>query len=90
MTPYVPRAAELRVQDAPAVTLAVRLVAVTGQLTVRPVVGLVTELRATVPAKLNVLVILTEIATPVAPVLKFTGVPTEMEKSPTWLTNVSL
>ncbi len=59
-------------------------------MTVRPVVGLATELSATVPAKLNVLVILTEIATPVVPVLKFTGVPTEMEKSPTWLTNVSL
>ncbi len=42
---------ELKVQDVDAVALAVRLVAVAGHVTVRPVVGLTTELRETVPAK---------------------------------------
>ncbi len=79
----MPAVVELKVQDADAVALAVRLVAVAGQVTVRPVVGLTTELRLTVPAKLNVLVRLTEIAAPVAPELKFTGVPTDIVKSPT-------
>ncbi len=74
--------------DAEAVALAVRLVAVAGQETVNPVVGLVTAVRLTVPAKLNVLVRLTEIEAPVAPELKFTGVPTEMVKSPTWTTEL--
>src|SRR5207302_8213319 len=50
----------------------------------KPVAGLVTGVRVTVPAKLNVLVSETEIAEPVAPELKFTGVPTEIVKSPTW------
>ncbi len=63
--------------------MAVKLVAVAGQVTVRPVVGLTTELRLTLPAKLNVLVRLTEMAAPVAPELKFTGVATEIVKSPT-------
>ena len=54
-----------------------------GQVTVKPVTGLVTGVRATVPAKLNVLVRETDIAEPVAPELKFTGLPTEMVKSPT-------
>ncbi len=63
---------------------AVRLVAVPGQVTVRPVVGLTTELRATVPAKLKVLVRLTETAAPAAPELKLTGVPTLTVKSPKW------
>ncbi len=40
-------------------------------------------MRATVPAKLNVLVKLTDIAEAVAPELKFTGVLTEIVKSPT-------
>ncbi len=79
----MPAVVELKVQDADAVALAVRLVAVAGQVTVRPVVGLTIELRLTVPAKLNVLVRLTEIAAPVAPELKFTGVPTDIVKSPT-------
>ncbi len=79
----MPAVVELKVQDADAVALAVRLVAVAGQVTVRPVVGVTTELRLTVPAKLNVLVRLTEIAAPVAPELKFTGVPTDIVKSPT-------
>ncbi len=83
VTRYVPAVVELKVQEAETVALAVILVAVAGQVTVSPVVGLVTALRLTVPAKLNVLVRLTEIAAPVAPVLKLTGVPTLMVKSPT-------
>ena len=54
-----------------------------GHVTVNPVTGLVTAARLTVPAKLNVLVKLTDITEPVAPELKFTGLPTEIEKSPT-------
>jgi len=54
-----------------------------GHVTVNPVAGLVTGVRVTVPAKLNVLVKLTEIAEPVAPELKFTGLPTLIVKSPT-------
>jgi hypothetical protein len=57
-----------------------------GQVTVNPVTGLVTAVRVTVPAKLNVLVRLTDIAEPVAPELKLTGVVVEMVKSPTWTT----
>ena len=55
-----------------------------GHVTVNPVAGLVTGVRLIVPAKLNVLVRETEIAEPVAPELKFTGLPTERVKSPTW------
>src|SRR5260370_41961573 len=55
-----------------------------GHVTVNPVAGLVTGVRVTVPAKLKVLVRLTDIAEPVAPELKFTGLPTEIVKSPTW------
>ena len=69
-------------QEAATVALAVMLTGA-GQVTVNPVAGLVTGVRATVPAKLNVLVRDTEIAEPVAPELKFTGLPTEMVKSPT-------
>ena len=54
-----------------------------GQVTVSPVAGLVTGVRVTVPAKLNVLVREMDIAEPVAPELKFTGLLTEMVKSPT-------
>ena len=54
-----------------------------GHVTVNPVAGLVTGVRVTVPAKLNVLVKLTDIAEPVAPELKFTGLPTLIVKSPT-------
>ena len=54
-----------------------------GHVTVKPVAGLVTDVSATVPAKLNVLVRETEMADPVAPELKFTGLPTEMVKLPT-------
>ncbi len=70
-------------QDAGVVALAVRVTAVAGQVTVSPVVGLTTDESATVPAKLKVLVRLTEIAEPVAPVLKLTGEPTLIVKSPT-------
>ena len=53
-------------------------------MTVNPVAGLVTGVRVTVPAKLNVLVRETEMADPVAPELKFTGLPTLIVKLPTW------
>ncbi len=69
-------------QEAATVAFAVMLTG-TGQVTVSPVVGLVTGVRLTVPAKLNVLVRETDIAEPVAPELKFTGLLTEMVKSPT-------
>ena len=52
-------------------------------MTVNPVAGLVTGVRATVPPKLKVLVRETDIAEPVAPELKLTGVPTLIVKSPT-------
>ena len=55
-----------------------------GHVTVNPVAGLVTGVRLTVPTKLKVLVKLTDIDEPVAPELKFTGLPAEMVKSPTW------
>jgi len=54
-----------------------------GQVTVKPVAGLVAAVRLIVPAKLNVLVRETEIAEPVAPELKFTGLPTLIVKLPT-------
>ena len=54
-----------------------------GHVTVKPVAGLVTGVRVTVPTKLNVLVRETDIAEPVAPELKFTGLVTETVKSPT-------
>ena len=72
-----------RVQDAATVAFAVMLTGA-GQVTVSPVTGLVTAARLIVPAKLNVLVRETEIAEPVAPELKFTGVPTLIVKLPTW------
>ena len=59
-------------------------------MTVKPVAGLVTGVRATVPPKLKVLVRETDIAEPVAPELKFTGLPTEMLKSPTCEMKVAL
>lgn len=66
-----------------AVAFAARVVAPVGQLTAKLAVGLVTGLRLTVPAKLNLLARLTEARAPVAPKLKFTGVPTDIVKSPT-------
>ena len=69
--------------DAATVAFAVILTGA-GHVTVSPVAGLVTGVRATVPAKLKVLVRLTDIVEPVAPELKFTGLPTLIVKSPTW------
>ncbi len=89
VTKYVPAVVELNVHDAEAVAFAARLVAVARHVTASPVVGLVTALRLTVPAKLKVLVRLTEIAEPVAPELKFTGLPTDIVKSPTWTTELA-
>jgi len=83
VTPYVPAVVELKVHEAATVAFAVMLTGA-GQVTVKPVAGLVTGLRVTVPAKLNVLVNETDIADPLAPELKFTGLPTEIVKSPTW------
>ena len=54
-----------------------------GQVTVKPVARLVAAVRLIVPAKLNVLVRETDIAEPVAPELKFTGLPTLIVKLPT-------
>ena len=68
--------------EAATVAFAVMLTG-TGQVTVKPVAGLVTAARLIVPAKLNVLVRLTDIAEPVAPELKLTGLLSEMVKSPT-------
>ncbi len=70
-------------QDAATVAFAVMLTGA-GHVTVSPVAGLMTGVRATVPAKLKVLVKETEMADPVAPELKFTGLLTEIAKSPTW------
>ena len=69
-------------QEAATVAFAVILTGA-GHVTVSPVAGLVTGERVTVPAKLKVLVKLTDIAEPVAPELKLTGVPTVIVKSPT-------
>ncbi len=64
--------------------MAVRPTAVVGQVTVRPVAGLTIEVRATVPAKLNVPVRATDIDAPIAPVLKLREAGPEMVKAPTW------
>ena len=69
-------------QDAATVAFAVILTGA-GHVTVNPVAGLVTGVRVTVPAKLKVLVRETEMAEPVAPELKLTGVPTLIVKLPT-------
>jgi hypothetical protein len=73
------------VQEEATVAFAVILTGA-GHVTVSPVAGLTTAERLTVPAKLNVLVRETEMAAPVAPELKLTGVPTLIVKSPTWTT----
>ena len=75
---------EARVHDAVTVALAVIAVAVVGQVTVRPVVGVTAEVRLMLPAKLNVLVRVTVIAEPVAPLLKLTGDDTDSVNCPTW------
>ena len=78
----MPAVVEASEQEAATVALAVILTGA-GQVTVSPVAGLVTGVRVTVPAKLNVLVKLTDIDEPVAPELKLTGVPTLIVKLPT-------
>ena len=83
VTPYVPAVVDDRVHEAATVAFAVMLTGA-GQVTVSPVTGLVTAARLTVPAKLKVLVKLTEIAEPVTPELKFIGLPTLIVKLPTW------
>lgn len=87
VTVYIPVVAEFKVQDALAVPLGERLVAVVGQLTVRPVIGITNEDNETVPAKLFWLVSEMDMDAPEAPLLKFTGVPAEMVKSPTCTTD---
>jgi hypothetical protein len=82
VTPYVPAVVELNVHEAVTVAFAVILTGA-GHVTVKPVAGLATAERLAAPAKLNVLVRETEIAAPVAPELKFTGLPTLRVKSPT-------
>ncbi len=72
-----------RVQEAATVAFAVILTGA-GHVTVKPVAGLTTAERLTVPAKLNVLVKVTDIAEPLAPELKLTGLPMLIVKSPTW------
>ncbi len=88
LTPYVPALVELNVHDAVTVAFAVMLTGA-GQVTVKPA-GFTIGVMPIVPAKLNVLVSETEIEDPVAPELKFTGLPTEIEKSPTWETKLAL
>jgi len=77
------------VHDAATVAFAVMLTGA-GQVTVKPVAGLVTAARLIVPAKLNVLVRETDIAEPVAPELKLTELLTEIAKSPTCETKLAL
>ena len=88
VTPYVPAVVEDNVQEAATVAFAVMLTGA-GQVTVKPVAGLVTAVRLIVPAKLNVLVKLTDITEPVAPELKLTGLPTLIVKLPTWTTELA-
>jgi hypothetical protein len=88
LTLYVPAVVELNVHEAATVAFAVILTGA-GHETVKPA-GLTIGVRPLVPAKLNVLVSVTEIEDPVAPELKFTGVTVEMEKSPTCEMKVAL
>ena len=89
VTPYVPAVVEDNVQEAATVAFAVILTGA-GQVTVKPVAGLVTGVRVTVPAKLNVLVRETDIAEPLAPELKLTGVVADIVKSPTCVTKLAV
>jgi hypothetical protein len=88
VTPYVPAVVETKVHEAATVALAVMITGA-GHVTVKPVTGLVTGVRAIVPTKLNVLVRETDIAEPVAPELKFTGEPMVIVKLPTWTTELA-
>ena len=87
VTPYVPAVVELNVHDAATVALAVMLTGA-GHVTVKPVAGLVTGVRATVPTKLNVLVrvIVEVIDEPVVPL----GEVALIVKSPTWDTKLAV
>ena len=76
-------------QDAVTVAFAVMLVAVVGQVTVRPVAGVTAEARLMLPAKFWTLVRVTVIAEPVAPLLKLTGEDTDIVKSPTWIVELA-
>src|SRR5205807_10173996 len=89
VTPYVPAVVELKVQEAATVAFAVIMTGA-GHVTVNPVAGLVTAVRVTVPAKLNVLVRETETAEPVAPEVKLTGVGVDIGKSPTCETKLAV
>ncbi len=82
----MPPREEAREHDAEAVLLAVKLMAVAGQMTVRPELGLTTGVRATVPAKFWMLDSETDTLAPVLPELKLTGLPAETVKSLTWTT----
>ena len=84
VTLYVPAVVDASVQDAVTVALAVMLVAVVGQVTVRPVAGVTEADRLILPTKFWTLVRVTVMAAPVAPLLKLTGEDTEIVKSPTW------
>ena len=86
VTRKVPVASALRMQCVERVEFAVSVTA--GQVTVKPFTGLASELSTTVPAKLRVLVTLTEI-TELLPRSKLTGLPMEIEKSPTWTTTLA-
>ncbi len=70
-------------QGADTVALGVTLTAVGGQVTVRPMLGLITDDSRIVPAKLLTLVSATETDAE-APELKFTGVGEDIATSPTW------
>jgi hypothetical protein len=83
----MPAVVEDNEQEDATVAFAVIATAVAGQVIVRP--AEVVPVRVMLPAKLNVLVRETEIE-PAAPELKFTGLPTEMVKSPTWETKLAL
>jgi hypothetical protein len=73
VTEYVPAVVDAREHEAVTVALAVMLVAVDGQVTVRPVAGLGAADKLIVPPKSNVLVNVMLIELVVAPELKSTG-----------------
>lgn len=86
----MPGLEELRLQEAEPVPFAARLTGGGAHgLTVSPVGGLDVVLRLTVPAKLKILVRVTEIVL-VLPVLKLTGPSTLMTNSPTCTIEVAV
>ena len=75
---------ELSVQvTGAALAFAVRGIAVVGQPTVRPVAGATADERVAEPAKLKVLVTVTDIEAPVAPLLKVNSVGAAIVRPPT-------